>query len=96
MSSKSSPALDLFGQLEKAAQDMVREAKRAPKPAKVPVASPGREPPVPASAAGGGNSGGKAPAPPPPPTAHLPASPPPAPPSSGGYDGSSIEVLEGL
>ena len=82
MSSKSSPALDLFGQLEKAAQDMVREAK--PRPA---IAGTGEKPPAPPAnpAPAGGGSGGSSKSPP------LPASP-----SSGGYDGSSIEVLEGL
>ena len=82
MSSKSSPALDLFGQLEKAAQDMVREAK--PRPA---IAGTGEKPPAPpanpAPAGEGSGGGSKTP-------------PPPASPSSGGYDGSSIEVLEGL
>ena len=84
MSSKSSPALDLFGQLEKAAQDMVREAKLAPKPA---IAGTGEKPPAPPAnpAPAGGGSGGSSKSP-----------PPPASPSSGGYDGSSIEVLEGL
>ena len=82
MSSKSSPALDLFGQLEKAAQDMVREAK--PRPA---IAGTGEKPPAPPAnpAPAGGGSGGSSKSP-----------PPPASPSSGGYDGSSIEVLEGL
>ena len=84
MSSKSSPALDLFGQLEKAAQHMVREAKLAPKPA---IAGTGEKPPAPPAnpAPAGGGSGGSSKSP-----------PPPASPSSGGYDGSSIEVLEGL
>ncbi|MBN8534794.1 MAG: DNA topoisomerase IV subunit B [Rhizobiales bacterium] len=82
MSSKPSPALDLFSQLEKAAQEMVRETKPAAKPA---VASTGEKLQVPA--AGGSSGGAKTPPPPPPPA------PPAAP---GGYDGSSIEVLEGL
>jgi len=90
MSSKSSPALDLFGQLEKAAQDMVREAKPQAKPEAKPqekpvVASTGEKPPTP-------------PAPPAPPAGggKVPPPPPPVSPSSGGYDGSAIEVLEGL
>jgi topoisomerase-4 subunit B len=88
MSSKSSPALDLFGQLEKAAQDMVREAKPQAKPQEKPVvASTGEKPPVPPAS----------PAPPTPPTGGGKAPPPPPPPAPpGGYDGSSIEVLEGL
>jgi len=65
MSSKSSPALDLFGQLEKAAQDMVREAKLAPKPA---IAGTGEKPPAPPAnpAPAGGGSGGSSKSPPPP------------------------------
>ncbi|MCU0819546.1 MAG: ATP-binding protein, partial [Beijerinckiaceae bacterium] len=88
MSSKSSPALDLFGQLEKAAQDMVREAKPQAKPQEKPiVASTGEKPPAPPAS----------PAPPTPPTGGGKAPPPPPPPAPpGGYDGSSIEVLEGL
>ncbi|MGL5448164.1 MAG: DNA topoisomerase IV subunit B [Rhabdaerophilum sp.] len=75
---------------------MVRETKSASKPS---VAGTGEKPPeagksetsstsTPPTTAGG-SSGGKAPPPPPAP----PAAPPAAP---GGYDGSSIEVLEGL
>ncbi|MCA3644205.1 MAG: DNA topoisomerase IV subunit B [Methylobacterium sp.] len=63
---------------------MVREAKLAPKPA---IAGTGEKPPAPPAnpAPAGGGSGGSSKSP-----------PPPASPSSGGYDGSSIEVLEGL
>lgn len=83
MSSKPSPALDLFSQLEKAAQEMVRDTKPAPRPT---IAGKDEKPPSPP--ASGAAGGGKAPPPPP---------APPAPPSApGGYDGSSIEVLEGL
>ncbi|MCA3667741.1 MAG: DNA topoisomerase IV subunit B [Methylobacterium sp.] len=61
---------------------MVREAK--PRPA---IAGTGEKPPAPpanpAPAGEGSGGGSKTP-------------PPPASPSSGGYDGSSIEVLEGL
>ena len=80
MASNKSPALDLFGQLEKAAQDLVRDAKPAPRSVAVATEKPAAPPPLVASAPA------KASAPPPPP----PAS------GSGGYDGSSIEVLEGL
>ncbi|MFN3482045.1 DNA topoisomerase IV subunit B [Rhabdaerophilum calidifontis] len=82
MASKPSPAHDLFGQLEKAAKDLVREAKASPRPV---LAAEG-------GASRGGTGGKVPPAPPPPPT-----SPPPPPPAGpGGYDGSAIEVLEGL
>ena len=73
MASNSSPAHDLFGQLEKAAQDMVRETKAAA-PAAVP--KPAAAAPVAAAT--------------PAPKAAV------APVSGDGYDGSSIEVLEGL
>ena len=87
MASNPSPAHDLFGQLEQAAKEMVREVKPAPKP----IVATAEKPPVPPVSmqekpASTGNTGGKPPSPP----------PPPGPPSSGGYDGSSIEVLEGL
>ena len=86
MSSKSSPAQDLFGQLEKAAQEMVRDVKPAQKPLEPsnPAAKPESVPapvrPV-ASAA---------------PAKPAQGQPAPLPSSSGGYDGSAIEVLEGL
>jgi topoisomerase IV subunit B len=83
MASNSSPAHDLFGQLEKAAKDMVREVKTASIAAPKPVAAPVVTAPSPASVAA------KAAAP-------LPASAATSGANSGGYDGSAIEVLEGL
>ncbi|MCZ8374540.1 MAG: DNA topoisomerase IV subunit B [Beijerinckiaceae bacterium] len=85
MASKPSPAHDLFGQLEKAAKDLVRETQTTPKPAPKPVlAASDGTPPPPAGGKGGSTAGTPPPAPP------APPSPP------GGYDGSAIEVLEGL
>jgi topoisomerase-4 subunit B len=91
MSIKPAPAQDLFSQLERAAQDLVRDAKPPapqPKPAGKPVSAGPSRSGNPGAAGSGGNASGnsKSPSPPPP--------PPPA--SPGGYDGSSIEVLEGL
>ena len=97
MASNSSPAHDLFGQLEKAAKDMVREAKtltgntkgaeseaKIPSTAPTPLTSEAKAtPPKPALAA----------------SAVPKASITPgatAPVSGGNYDGSAIEVLEGL
>jgi topoisomerase-4 subunit B len=76
MASNTSPAHDLFGQLEKAAQDMVRKDQA--------------------------QAGASAPAHAPRPVAVLEPAPRaaspavPVSPTSGGYDGSAIEVLEGL
>jgi topoisomerase IV subunit B len=76
MASKPAPAQDLFGQLEQAAKDMVRETKAAaPKPAAPPVAAA---------------------APAPRPVASPAPKAAPAPVAGSDYDGSSIEVLEGL
>jgi topoisomerase IV subunit B len=83
MASKPSPAHDLFGQLEQAAKDMVREAKAlAPKPVAVaerpkPAVAP--HAPVPALTSAPG-----------------PAAAKPMPQPTGDYDGTAIEVLEGL
>ena len=85
MSPKPSPALDLFSQLEKAAQDMVREAKPAAKPPATNTsekAQPTPSQPAPSAAVGARVSKT--------PPAPLPSS------SSDAYDGSAIEVLEGL
>jgi topoisomerase-4 subunit B len=84
MASKPSPAHDLFGQLEKAAQEMVREIKPAARPL---LGVDGAKPAAAPISAGNGSA-------PPRPQAPPIAPPPPAPP--GGYDGSAIEVLEGL
>jgi topoisomerase-4 subunit B len=90
MPPKTSPALDLFGQLEKAAQDLVRTDKAKPVPVERAIA------PEVKMAAGGGGGRNVPPPPPAPPSPPKAPPPPPAPPPSGGYDGSSIEVLEGL
>jgi topoisomerase IV subunit B len=89
MASNTSPAHDLFGQLEKAAQDMVRDAKIAPRPI-LAAESGGKPPETPAK---GGSSGKSTPAPPSPPPSGGPGS---GNQGSGNYDGSAIEVLEGL
>lgn len=88
MASTPSPAQDLFGQLEQAAKEMAREVKAQAPAAKEPA--PAAKEPAPAA---------KEPAP------AKPAMPAPAPAKSatplpaasgGDYDGSAIEVLEGL
>jgi topoisomerase IV subunit B len=76
MASDPSTAQDLFGQLEQAAREMVRETKTtpaappAPAKAPAPAKTPAAPAPVASTEAGGQNN--------------------------GTYDGSAIEVLEGL
>ncbi|HRE21887.1 MAG TPA: ATP-binding protein, partial [Rhabdaerophilum sp.] len=77
MASNPSPAHDLFGQLEQAAKDMVREQKAQAAATQKPAAVVAVSPPVPAAVP-------------------KPAPPAPKPVPTGEYDGSAIEVLEGL
>ncbi|MCA0401151.1 MAG: DNA topoisomerase IV subunit B [Proteobacteria bacterium] len=85
MTSKQSPAQDLFGELEKAARDMARQSGVETPKSTPPRAANEAQPPAPTPTTGSAGGSGKAPSPPPPP-----------PGGSGGYDGSAIEVLEGL